>query len=449
MLFLRVTWLIHTCDMTHTGVLHDSYRCVTWLTQVCDTTPSYVWHESYRCVTWLIQVCDMTHSGVWHGSYSVWHDSYRCVTWLIQVCDMTHTGVWHDSYRRMTYVHVALAAYSLHSTAWHDVFSWVTRFIHIRLVFVRGPCLLEYSSALQSGNDAYDALNCRSLFAKKHYLLGSFAGNEPIRQDIVCMLATLCHAHAMWYTHIDCYSCGMWYIWYHVWHMMHTYWFLFLLNIMEYDAHISIAIPVAYDTYNIMCDIWCTHIKSYFCGILCDMMPTYRLLFLWHTIQPAYDKSYCICSFTIRRRYMQRECVAVRCSMLQCAAVRCSENVYLFLWHMTKPIAFAVSQHDDGICKGNVLQCAAVCCSVLQCAAVRMSTYSCGIWYSLLHLQCHFFSLKSLSLISFSRSLWPRIVVKRIMRLKLEIPIEWHSQCNLLYTNLSNFTSWECIHQSS
>ena len=140
---------LHTCDMTHTCVCHDSFICVTWLTHMCATThsqewqthwqewkprscvpwlvhtvtrvytvclgsyiqyvpwlihkwdnrwiyssrvhiPSYVWHDSFICVTWIIHACDMTHS-------YVWHDSFICVPWLIRMCDMTHSYVCRDT----------------------------------------------------------------------------------------------------------------------------------------------------------------------------------------------------------------------------------------------------------------------------------------------------------------------------------------------------------------
>ena len=63
--FLRVTWLILTCDMTHSYVWHDSCWCVAWLILTCDMTHSYVWHDSFLPVTWLILT----------------------LTWLILTCD--------------------------------------------------------------------------------------------------------------------------------------------------------------------------------------------------------------------------------------------------------------------------------------------------------------------------------------------------------------------------
>ena len=128
--FIRVTWLICTCDMTLSYVCVHMRRtwhiqmcvqmCRIWHIHVCDMTPSYVWHDSFICVTWLLHVCDITfsyllanvqdvanpyvcanvqdvtHPYVWQ-SY-VWPDSFICVTWLIYVRDMTHSYVRHDSF---------------------------------------------------------------------------------------------------------------------------------------------------------------------------------------------------------------------------------------------------------------------------------------------------------------------------------------------------------------
>ena len=58
----RVTWLIHTCDMTHLHVWHDSFTRVIWLILMCDTTYLHVWHDS--CHT-----CVMGHSHVWNDSF--------------------------------------------------------------------------------------------------------------------------------------------------------------------------------------------------------------------------------------------------------------------------------------------------------------------------------------------------------------------------------------------
>jgi len=137
--FLYVTWLIHTCDMTHLCVQYESFQgdccqgrglvwmlCsflgATWLICICDMTylcvqhesielvlsrrvfsgsrillthcsflgivtwydmvHTYVWHVSFICATWFIYMYDnMTHS-----CSCVRHDSWRCATWLIYMC---------------------------------------------------------------------------------------------------------------------------------------------------------------------------------------------------------------------------------------------------------------------------------------------------------------------------------------------------------------------------
>ena len=75
----RVTWLIHTHDMTHSQIWHVSFTRVIWLIHTCDTTHP-VWHDSFVCVPWL------SHSYVRHD-----------LTWLIHIYDITHAHVWHDS----------------------------------------------------------------------------------------------------------------------------------------------------------------------------------------------------------------------------------------------------------------------------------------------------------------------------------------------------------------
>jgi len=89
---LHGSWLIHTCDMTHVYVWHDSFIRVTWLIglKTSSTPHSHVWHDSLTYVTWLIHTCDMTHSYVWHESFirvtwlakNIVHASLTCVTWL-------------------------------------------------------------------------------------------------------------------------------------------------------------------------------------------------------------------------------------------------------------------------------------------------------------------------------------------------------------------------------
>jgi len=111
--FICVTWFVHTCDMTHSYVWHDSYTCVTRFILMCDMTHSYVQHDSFLCVTWLIHMCDMTHS-------YAWHDSFIRATWLILMCYMTHSYVRHHSFVwAASFFHMYAMT---HPYAWHDSF---------------------------------------------------------------------------------------------------------------------------------------------------------------------------------------------------------------------------------------------------------------------------------------------------------------------------------------
>jgi len=71
-------------------VWHDSFICVTWLIHTCDMTHSYVWYNSFIFVTWHIHISDMTHS-------CAWHDSFIILTRLIHNFDLMHSYVWHDT----------------------------------------------------------------------------------------------------------------------------------------------------------------------------------------------------------------------------------------------------------------------------------------------------------------------------------------------------------------
>jgi len=78
--FMCVTWLIHVCDIHRSDVLHDSFMGVTWLVHVCHDSFIYetCWSDIiFVGATWLLHICvaslihtwDMTHLYVWHNSF--------------------------------------------------------------------------------------------------------------------------------------------------------------------------------------------------------------------------------------------------------------------------------------------------------------------------------------------------------------------------------------------
>jgi len=87
------TWLIHTCDLTHSYVRHDTFIRATWLIALCITR-----RDSLIFVTWLVYKCDMTHCSAWYQTcFSFMHTlhesftldvSYAYVTWrdVIRSC---------------------------------------------------------------------------------------------------------------------------------------------------------------------------------------------------------------------------------------------------------------------------------------------------------------------------------------------------------------------------
>ena len=145
--------LIHTCDMTHSCVWHntvirsgnlywrvhstlssDAFIRVTWPICLCDIIHSYavgifiercILHyflsitsfvTKYACLTWLIylllDMCAMTHSSIhatWLIHLYMWLDSF------IHTCDMTHSSIhvtrlihaymWRDSFMCSGHIH--------------------------------------------------------------------------------------------------------------------------------------------------------------------------------------------------------------------------------------------------------------------------------------------------------------------------------------------------------
>jgi len=145
--FVRMTRLIHICDMTYSYVWHDSFMSVTWLMHMFAVTNLHVrydslicvawrdygwdrrthhmtqWHvwrdwfirvtwqtdmlyvnrwyarrHPFICVTWLIHLCDVIHPYVWRDSFHVRFNSFVCVTWLVHTHAIIRWYVWHDSF---------------------------------------------------------------------------------------------------------------------------------------------------------------------------------------------------------------------------------------------------------------------------------------------------------------------------------------------------------------
>ena len=99
----------HNCSMSH--VSH-----VAWLTVAVPShglprlsviyrssaTLHNVWHDAFMCVTWLIYTCDMTHSYVWRDMCDIRTCSY---VW--------HSYVWHYSCMFVTWLTVAVPSHGL------------------------------------------------------------------------------------------------------------------------------------------------------------------------------------------------------------------------------------------------------------------------------------------------------------------------------------------------
>jgi len=100
--------LIHTCDMTYSCVWHDAFKSATCLhKRGMSQEGGLRGVDSFIRVTWLIRVCDMTHSSLQHAYINeACHRRGRAEgCGLIHMCDMTYSCVWHDAFKSATWLY--------------------------------------------------------------------------------------------------------------------------------------------------------------------------------------------------------------------------------------------------------------------------------------------------------------------------------------------------------
>jgi len=87
-------WHISICDIFWTLI------CVIWLFHLCDVTHSTVWRDAFKCVTWRMHVFALTHwpSCLVHVFKFVRHDSIICRTLRIHMCGGILLCLCHDSF---------------------------------------------------------------------------------------------------------------------------------------------------------------------------------------------------------------------------------------------------------------------------------------------------------------------------------------------------------------
>ena len=95
-LWLKVPWLIPTCDMKHFYAWHDSFVCATSLIPVCGMRHFHLWHDPfpygmthfYARYDWVLCVIVLFLRG---------HEYIPYVTWPIHTCDMMQSYVSYHS----------------------------------------------------------------------------------------------------------------------------------------------------------------------------------------------------------------------------------------------------------------------------------------------------------------------------------------------------------------
>jgi len=104
----RETWRLHTCDMTHSFVWHDSFECGTWLwwrflhlswrvvSRWAACMYIYMYMEIYIYIYKFYLSISILASFLVSGftMSSLSNDETR----LIHMCDMTHSYVWHNPF---------------------------------------------------------------------------------------------------------------------------------------------------------------------------------------------------------------------------------------------------------------------------------------------------------------------------------------------------------------
>jgi len=115
----------HECATSHIRIPHITHRNESCHTYKWVTT--HIWMSQATnagcrvCirVTWLVHMCDMTRSFVWHDSFTAF------VTWLVHsICDMTHTNAGCR-------VFGVVCATRKHVWVSHVTHVWVSHITHI------------------------------------------------------------------------------------------------------------------------------------------------------------------------------------------------------------------------------------------------------------------------------------------------------------------------------
>jgi len=103
-IYRQIFRLWHGCVWGCQGLWHDSFKCVTWLIRTCDMTHSYVWHDSFGQNLWLSGGgCEAVKvRGI--ACLYVWGDLLICVTRFFHKRDVLHLYVWRDPFVHVTWL---------------------------------------------------------------------------------------------------------------------------------------------------------------------------------------------------------------------------------------------------------------------------------------------------------------------------------------------------------
>jgi len=182
--------MIHTSDMTH----------------------SYVWHDSFICVTWLIHTCDMTHSHVWFllvhvNSLKHFVDHSTETSRYEALCDMINS-LQHAATRCNTLLHTATHCNTLQHTATHcNTLQHTATHTLLTILLKRHamkPCMIwlihmcDMTHSLHCGTLQNTATYCKTIqYTATHYIkLFVHHSTEMPRYEALCNMTHCLHLTA-------------------------------------------------------------------------------------------------------------------------------------------------------------------------------------------------------------------------------------------------------------
>jgi len=322
--------------------------------------PIYAWHDSFICVTWLIHTCDTTHSHVNEFTgcpIYAGHDSFiRRRTWLVHMC---RPDILPDIRTIYTHERVMSCVFSFICVG-----TQVARYTH------DPNGIIDARSASPLAPDLVAAISDEGLWNLAS-LLSLCDQKYTMRSDIL-ILDPIVSRFGTWKGVFK----RLLFLWTCEWVVSHM-WMSHFTHVNEschtYERVMSCVFrhvnESCYTCKWVVSQMWMSHVThmNVSCHAYSDMSEPCRVL---QCVAVCCSVMQCVavcCSVMSRvfRHVRAMQSVAVCCSVMQCVAVWCS----VLQCHVTR--IQTCPSHAE-CC--SALQCVAVRCSVLQWHVTRIQT---------------------------------------------------------------------------